>query len=151
MFSARAETAGARKALAAMAASLPDAIGHALERTAALAVGVAKGTRRFNDRTGRLRASITAAPAGKRSIRVAAKTPYARAVEQGSRAHDIVASAGKMLRFVIGGATFYRHHVHHPGTKPRPFMADTARDMAPVFTRQMVDAVDAAFRAHARG
>jgi hypothetical protein len=151
MFAARADVSRATAAIRAMSNSLPDAVGYALERTGALAAGLARQTTLFKDQTGKLRGSIKALPATSTAIRVIAKTPYAKFVEGGTKAHDIMAAAGRVLRFVIGGTVFYRHKVHHPGTAARPFMATTAKEMAPVFSRVMVDAVNASFAAKAHG
>lgn len=151
MFAAHANASKPMAQLEAMRAHLDDAVGFALEKTGALAVGLAKQTTLFNDKTGKLRSSIAATDASRTVIRVQAKTAYARFVESGTAAHDIVASAGKLLRFVVGGAVFYRRRVHHPGTKPRPFMANTAREMAPVFSREVVDALNRMLASKSRG
>ena len=55
--------------------------------------------------------------------RVGTDVEYARAVEFGATAHDIVPSMATVLAFDIGGQHVFARKVRHPGTKPRPYMA----------------------------
>lgn len=41
--------------------------------------------------------------------------------------YPITAKPGKMLRFVSGGAVFFRKRVRHPGVKPTHFLRDATR------------------------
>jgi hypothetical protein len=87
-------------------------------------------------RTGTLRRSIThdVEPTGTRGV-VGTAVSYARAVHEGTRAHDITAKHEIIrqtkrgpkrqlgyLAFKIGGKKIYRRSVHHPGTKAQPFL-----------------------------
>lgn len=85
-------------------------------------------------RTGRLRAS------GKMDLRVTTNGPtgsvtftvkYAQWVHDGTRPHIIRAKNKKVLKFRVAGQVLYRPLVHHPGTKPRPFLARAIREVAP--------------------
>lgn len=116
-------------------------------RARAVAVGmtapeVAKVTRQVLNRakilapvrTGRLRAS------GKMDLRVTQNGPtgsvtftvkYAQWVHDGTRPHIIRAKNKKVLRFKVGSQVLYRPLVHHPGTKPRPFLARALVEVGP--------------------
>lgn len=74
-------------------------------------------------RTGHLARSIT--PFHSRMVAgVGTNVPYAAAMNNGSKPHEIVAKRGKALRF--NGR--FAKKVKHPGTPPRPFMVVTERD-----------------------
>jgi hypothetical protein len=54
---------------------------------------------------------------------IGAPKPYAIFVEQGTKPHTITAKSGKALRWTgPDGAVHLAKSVHHPGTKPHPFM-----------------------------
>jgi HK97 gp10 family phage protein len=88
-------------------------------------------------KTGRLRASIKEEAEhafGEMSVRggVSANTPYALFVHQGTRPHFIYARRASALRFFwprVGRVVYFKH-VHHPGTKPRPFLLHAAEEAA---------------------
>lgn len=87
----------------------------------------AKGTTLFKDVSGALRSSIGGTSFGARGqLRVTAR--HARWIENGTRAHDIVAKGGGTLAFMQNGAMRFAKRVHHPGTAERPFMLH-ARDV----------------------
>lgn len=76
--------------------------------------------------TGRLRSAIGHEPvqAGGDTIvgRVGVKgVIYARMVEFGTAAHDIVAK-GRALAFMWNGQQVFFKSVHHPGTRPKPYL-----------------------------
>jgi hypothetical protein len=48
--------------------------------------------------------------------------PYAWDVEYGTKPHIIKAKPGKVLRFEAGGKVIYTREVHHPGTRPQPYV-----------------------------
>lgn len=69
---------------------------------------------------------------------------YAAAIEFGSRAHDIVPRKAKVLAWggarTLGGRlrkgakpTFFAKRVHHPGTRPHPFLVPGLRKAASKF------------------
>jgi len=67
--------------------------------------------------SGKLRASMT--PFHSRNVAgVGTNRPYAAAMNNGSKPHDILPRTKKALAF--GGKVFKK--VHHPGTSPRQFM-----------------------------
>jgi len=81
------------------------------------------------ERTGRLKRSI------KRKVRgtkgeVRAEAPYAVFVEKGTRPHIIRPVRARALRFQVGGEIVFAKLVHHPGTKPNPFMRRAAERTA---------------------
>ena len=47
---------------------------------------------------------------------------YGRVVVEGSAPHEIRPANGEVLSFMIAGKKIFTPIVHHPGTKPNPFM-----------------------------
>ena len=47
---------------------------------------------------------------------------YARVVVEGSAPHEIRAANSEVLAFMVAGKKIFTPIVHHPGTKPNPFM-----------------------------
>ena len=47
---------------------------------------------------------------------------YGKFVVEGTAPHEIHAPIGKVLSFVVAGNRVFTPIVHHPGTKPNPFM-----------------------------
>lgn len=85
-------------------------------------------------RTGRLRAS------GRMDVKITHFGPtgvvtfpvrYAEYVHDGTRPHIIRAKKGKALKFKVAGKVLYRPLVHHPGTKPKPFLRRAMVEVAP--------------------
>jgi hypothetical protein len=108
---------------------------------------LAKATRLFKDRSGRLRAAIhtdAEHPKGEFSVEggVSAATPYAVFVHQGTKAHRIAARNAPALRFFWTYSVKYpaftapEHQpvkfksVEHPGTRPRMFLTEAAHRAA---------------------
>lgn len=90
---------------------------------------VAEAKRRVPVRSGFLRNSIHEEPAtgsGSRMVLggVTADAPYAHFVHDGTRPHLIVPRRANVLRFEVGGRTVFAKRVHHPGTRPRPFITE---------------------------
>jgi hypothetical protein len=81
----------------------------------------AKSTTLFKDKTGETRQSIKATVFPD-SGRVVARGA-AMLLVNGTRAHVISARSGGMLRFFVNGQAVFRRRVQHPGSAPRPFMA----------------------------
>lgn len=83
--------------------------------------------------TGRLRASGKIEYSGFFSFRPKAvvrfDTDYAQAVNDGTRPHIIRPKNAKALRFRVGGRVVYAKVVHHPGTRPNPFLDRALRDV----------------------
>jgi hypothetical protein len=63
---------------------------------------------------------------------VSADRPYALYVHQGTKPHIIRARRVSALRFFWPRTERVEHfrYVHHPGTKPRPFLTEAARAAA---------------------
>lgn len=127
-----------------------DGVGPAVRTACVEGAAEAIRVHTYKDRTGTLTRSITGeltfASRGKAEGEIVAATPYAKYVEEGTRPHDIWPKAGYgergplkpgqgrrkltdvgthrvMLRWYddAGGVHFARM-VHHPGSKPYPFM-----------------------------
>jgi hypothetical protein len=68
--------------------------------------------------------------------------PYAKFVHDGTAPHRIEAVNRKALAFIIGNRTVFAKYVNHPGTAPRPFLADAAEEMREQFGEDMADAIE---------
>jgi hypothetical protein len=81
-------------------------------------------------RTGRLRAANTADVGTPEPFRCEGRmvnaTAYALDVHQGTGPHRIEPRNATVLRFEVGGETVFSAYVNHPGTRPRPFLAEGA-------------------------
>ena len=120
----------------------------ALERTVELAASYAKAGLQYNHRTYGLRKSITWGTqlgTSQASGILRASAPYAHFVEFGTKPHTIEARRKKTLRFVQNGAVRFARIVRHPGTAPRPFMAQAQERSLPLLERLMGEAVARAF------
>lgn len=114
-----------RASLETLHAGIVQAAGLALRAAEGAAEADAKATTLFRDRTGDTRRSIRGqvfGMAGRLEVRGAGKL-----LEYGTVAHVIAPKRASALRFVVNGTAIFRRLVHHPGTKPRPFM-HIARD-----------------------
>lgn len=85
-------------------------------------------------RTGALRSSIgyrTAVAGATVTVTVQATAKHAAMVHEGTRPHVILPRKGRFLRFPGKSGIVYARIVHHPGTKPNPFLkrAATEADM----------------------
>lgn len=91
-------------------------------------------------RTGNLGRSIHVASVSATEAAVVASAHYAAYVEYGTRPHEITPKARKALRFAAsaagarlsgtprtGAAVVFAKRVHHPGTRPEPFLLPGAR------------------------
>ena len=84
--------------------------------------------RRAPVRSGALRASI------RKHVRefegyVGPTAPHAIYVEYGTRPHTISAVNARVLAFEVRGRMIFTPIVRHPGTKPQPFMRETAAEV----------------------
>jgi hypothetical protein len=117
----------------------------AVGRTAEMAAAYAKVSPLYKFRTGALRSSIQHGAKAKYSSFVVAGAKHARWVEEGTKPHVIRPRRKKWLRFEQNGAIRFSKKVHHPGTKPRPFMQRARDKVEPLFERLCVEAVDRMF------
>ncbi len=91
-------------------------------------------------KTGNLSRSIHVASVTETNVRVVASANYAGIIEHGSRPHEITPKAAQALRFAAspsgrrlsgaprkGAAVVFARRVHHPGTKPYPFLLPGAK------------------------
>lgn len=101
---------------------------------------VAEAKRLVRRRTGNLGRSIHVAEVDAHHALVAASANYAGYVEHGTRPHEITPRAAQALRWAaspagrrlsgtprVGAAVLFAKRVHHPGTKPYPFLLPGAR------------------------
>jgi HK97 gp10 family phage protein len=96
--------------------------------------------RRAPSRSRKMRRSIRKRVHGA-EVRIGPSVPYAIYVEEGTQPHAIVPVNPRALRFEVGGQMVFAKHVHHPGTRPQPFVRETAeetRKRVPYLFRQMV-------------
>lgn len=78
-------------------------------------------------KTGKLAGSIVKEIGdGEASIQVLA--PYALYVVKGTRPHEIRPVNASVLAFETGGRMVFTPIVHHPGSKPNPFMQNAVWD-----------------------
>ena len=91
-------------------------------------------------KTGNLGRSIHVSSVSESQATVVASVRYAGFVEHGTRAHEITPKAAKALRWAaspagrrlsgsprVGAAVVFATRVHHPGTKPYPFLVPGAK------------------------
>jgi HK97 gp10 family phage protein len=75
--------------------------------------------------SGDLRRSLAIRVEGSRII-IGPNTPYAAYVEFGTAPHEIrPKKPNGVLRWQQNGQIYYARVVHHPGTKPQPFVRDS--------------------------
>jgi len=79
-------------------------------------------------RTGQLLGSIQKRTCGFQAV-IGPTEPYAVYVEYGTAPHVILPAFSKVLAFEIGGKMVFTPIVHHPGTRSRPFVHETAEDL----------------------
>jgi HK97 gp10 family phage protein len=72
-------------------------------------------------RTGYLASTIYKQVSGSEGV-VGVAASYAKAVVEGTVPHEILPANGGVLAFMIAGKMIFTPIVHHPGTKPNPFM-----------------------------
>lgn len=84
--------------------------------------------------TGRLRASIRIESRRTALLRsrytIGSDVSYAQMVHDGTRPHTIRPKRAQALRFRIGGRVVFAKVVHHPGTRPRPFLDKALREVS---------------------
>ena len=84
--------------------------------------------------TGRLKNSIKVKVIGK-GLRISL-VEYGREVEFGTPPHVITPKKAKALKFKSGGKTIFTKVVHHPGTRPNPFIRNSIRNELPKIIRE---------------
>jgi HK97 gp10 family phage protein len=109
------------------------------------AYAYAEMQRHAPSRTGKLRRSIRKRVHGA-EVRIGPTEPYAIYVEEGTQPHEIVPVNARALRFDVGGQVVFAMHVNHPGTRPQPFVRETAeetRKRVTYFFRQLIAEMEA--------
>lgn len=118
----RIEGRATLEGLELLEAGVVQAISLTMRAVVADAEKAARGTALWKDRSGETRGSIAGEWRGLSAGGFVRAGGASRFLEGGTRAHVI---HGKpVLRFVVNGQVLFRRMVHHPGTKPRPFMAE---------------------------
>lgn len=96
-------------------------------------------------RTGALRASIQKEVGEKEAV-IGPTVPYAVYVEFGTRPHEIRPVHARALRFEAAGEVVFAARVQHPGTRPQPFIRETAdqisREIPEVYESIFKEAVE---------
>jgi hypothetical protein len=77
----------------------------------------------YKDRTGKTSKSFRVVPRSSTEAQVTAPGKVPIILDEGSKAHVIVAKKAGALRFVVAGSVLFRRKVNHPGTKPTAFVA----------------------------
>lgn len=104
-------------------------------------------------KTGHLGRSIVPGPVDAHHAAVEARTPYAAAVEYGTKAHEIrpknaqalafpASSSGRRLsgrRRTNSGRLIFAKVVHHPGTRKQPYLVPAAKEAV---GKSAVDIID---------
>jgi len=98
---------------------IPDLVGTAADYAEALMSAKAPV------RSGRLLGSIRKIVSGNEAV-ICPTVPYAVYVEYGTRPHEIHPVRARVLAFEVAGKMVFTPIVHHPGTKPNPFIRETA-------------------------
>lgn len=113
----------AAEGLEVLAAGFVQAVNLAGRAAVADTTKAARGTTHWKDRSGETRASIVGEWRGVSQggfVRAGGASLF---LENGTRAHEIVAH-GRALRFVVNGQVFFRKMVRHPGTRGTHFMGE---------------------------
>ena len=77
--------------------------------------------------SGDLKASLGYVKHGPYKISIGSQgNAYIKFVHEGTAPHEIRASEGKVLSFVVNGQRVFTKSVQHPGTKENPFITDAA-------------------------
>ncbi len=89
-------------------------------------------------RTGQLENLTINYQVSSREARFQSAAKHAQFIDRGTRPHIIAAKNAKFLRFWQRGVLRFARTVHHPGTKPRPFVAQAmvAGDVAMTFVAE---------------
>jgi hypothetical protein len=128
------------QALRAIEDNLDDAVAEALRDAGVMVASEARTHHEFTDRTGNLSRKIRSEPTegsffgGDLSVQVVADTPYAKFVEDGTRAHPIEARRAKVLRYYQNGRLMFRKRVRHPGTRPYLYLKGALDRLFPAVT-----------------
>jgi hypothetical protein len=100
---------------------------------------VREAKQRVPRKTGNLGRSIAVIATTPTSVKVGARANYGGYVELGTKAHDITPNAARALRFATpggarltgspkkGASVVFAMRVHHPGTKPHPYLVPGAK------------------------
>lgn len=142
-FSLAVDTSGFSRWAESREPELKGRVAKALDETATRARALAIGG--FRSHTGKLAKSIGPRRAGAWRVDVVAKAPYAKALEEDNKAHDVVAS-GRALRFFMNGHVIFRRRVHIKARPGLHYMAKAGVAVQPFFRARVNEAVAKTFR-----
>jgi hypothetical protein len=131
--------------------NLDTAMAEALQQAGEFVAQEARTNHGYTDRTGDLTRSIGVEVAGEffggdLVAEVSAVTPYAKFIEEGTRAHPIAART-KALRFRgRDGHYVFRRRVQHPGTKAYWFLAGALERVFPAVQERTSEGLRAGFK-----
>jgi HK97 gp10 family phage protein len=78
-------------------------------------------------RTGYLASTVYKQVSGSEGV-VGVAASYGKAVVEGTAPHEIRPTNGNVLSFMVAGKRVFTPIVHHPGTKPNPFMQNALEE-----------------------
>ena len=78
-------------------------------------------------RTGYLASTVYKQVSGSEGV-VGVAASYGKAVVEGTAPHEIRPTNGSVLSFMVAGKRVFTPIVHHPGTKPNPFMQNALEE-----------------------
>lgn len=140
------------EAMRALDQNLDESLALAMQQAGDFVSDRARSFHNYVDHTFDLTGSIHAEPVGGTftqgtlHVDVVADAPYAKFVEDGTRAHPIRATRAKALRFRgRDGRYVFRRSVRHPGTKPRYFLKGALEQCFPQVLDQSVHGLVRAF------
>jgi hypothetical protein len=84
-------------------------------------------------------------------FRIEAHTRYAYYLHRGTKPHIIMGHLGGEMSFRKGGRMIHTRVVHHPGTKPHPYLKDALPDFWRAHESAVFSARDAATVAFTKG
>lgn len=90
---------------------------------------------------GRLRDSISNRRTGSVIVQFTTGVPYATYVMRGTRPHTIAPRNAKALYWSDSGGSHFARLVHHPGTKPNPFVEKAVRPLMPLLAEKLAATV----------
>lgn len=141
MFTVEIDEAGLRRAAREGQAQRVLSAHRAVEIAATEGLAQSKARRRYKDRTGNLTRlatarAVEASPQGGLA-EIVWPVPYAAAVDEGTKPHEIRPRRRTFLRFEFGGSPIFARKVNHPGTRPTGFAGDAAMSAERVLIREV--------------
>ena len=128
MLSFSVDTSALAAAVERLRAEMPAAGRDAVKAAAEESLRRIQAPTYWKPRTGATARSFAVSVLGDYAARVASSSPIAAFINNGTKAHPIVARRAKFLRFVQNGAVRFAKQVRHPGTRAKNFEAAEQRE-----------------------